>query len=110
MPADAHQTSVETLADQVLRRTGWAEDVTTLWPALSLYRRVRPTPEAPCLYQPNVTLVLSGQKRVMLAEEQFVMTPGQFGPTRYGTFLPAMRAENTTVLPSGLKATATTAS
>jgi len=78
MPADAHQTSMETLADQVLRRTGWAEDVTTLWPALSLHRRVRPTPEAPCLYQPNVTLVLSGQKRVMLAEEQFVMTPGQF--------------------------------
>ncbi|GGJ43887.1 AraC family transcriptional regulator [Deinococcus roseus] len=78
MEVEAHQNSAQALTDQVLRRTGWAEDVTTLWPALTLHRRVRPTPEAPCLYQPNVTVVLSGQKRVVLAVEQFLMTPGHF--------------------------------
>ncbi|WP_229776687.1 AraC family transcriptional regulator [Deinococcus ruber] len=60
----------------VTRRLGQDEDLVTAFPNLSLHQRLRPTPEAPCLYQPNVTLVLSGQKRVTLGEEQFLMTPG----------------------------------
>ena len=63
---------------EVTHRLGRAEDFTTTFPKLSLHQRLRATPEAPCLYQPNVTLVLQGQKRVGLAGESYLMTPGHF--------------------------------
>ncbi|GGJ57553.1 AraC family transcriptional regulator [Deinococcus roseus] len=72
------QATLATLAEQVARRTGRAEDVPTAWPALSLHRRARPTPAEPCLYAPSVTLVIGGQKRVSLGEESFLLTPGHF--------------------------------
>lgn len=74
-PADTPQAR---LAAQLRRRLGHSEDVTTAFPALSLHQRFRPTAEAPCLYQPNVTLVLRGQKRVTLAEETYLMDEQHF--------------------------------
>lgn len=66
------------LAAHLRRKLGQTEDLTTAFPALSLHQRFRPTQENPCLYQPNVTLVLSGQKRVTLAEETYLMSQGHF--------------------------------
>ncbi len=69
---------MESLAIQLTRQLGQAEDLNTAFPALSLHRRVRLTPQEPCLYQPNVTLVVSGQKRVTLGEETFLMNRQYF--------------------------------
>ncbi|GAA5504397.1 HTH-type transcriptional activator RhaS [Deinococcus xinjiangensis] len=66
------------LAAQVGRKLGQAENLTTAFSALSLHQRLRPRQEHPCLYQPNVTLVLSGQKRVTLAEESYLMSQQHF--------------------------------
>src|SRR6476659_6743327 len=72
------QGELEALSAHLTRRLGPDEDLTTAIPYLSLHRRPRPTPEAPCLYRPNVTVVIQGQKRVTLGEESFLMTPEQF--------------------------------
>lgn len=82
MPQFHQESSPEpqlvSLAAQLTRRLGQAEDLTTACPALSLHQRFRPTPEEPCLYAPNVTLVVSGKKRVSLAEETYLMDQEHF--------------------------------
>lgn len=65
------------LAEHLTRIMGPSEDLLTAVPGLSLHRRVRPTLQQPCLYDPSVALVISGQKRVVLGEEAFLLTPGE---------------------------------
>lgn len=72
------QAELAALAASVTRHLGQDADLTTMIPNLSLHRRTRPTPEEPCLYRPNVTVVIQGQKRVTLGEESFLMTPERF--------------------------------
>lgn len=78
LPGGDHQAVLDTLAGQILRRTGTAEETFTAVPGFELYRIGRPTPLAPCLYEPSVTLVVAGQKRVNLGEESYLLRPGQF--------------------------------
>ncbi len=78
LPAGEGQATLEALAGQVTKRTGLVEDTLTALPSLSLHRIARPTPLQPCLYEPSVTLVIAGQKRVNLAEESYLMHPRHF--------------------------------
>ena len=78
LPVGEGQATLDVLADQVAKRTGSVEDVFTALPGLSLHRFVRPTPLQPCLYEPSVTLVIAGLKRVNLAEESYLMHPRHF--------------------------------
>ena len=78
LPAGEGQAILDTLAGPIAKRTGPAEEALTALPGLSLHRIVRPTPLQPCLYEPSVTLVIAGQKRVNLGEETFLLTSQHF--------------------------------
>lgn len=78
LPASNDQAMLDVLASQIARRTGTAEEALTAVPGFSLYRIVRPTPLEPCLYEPSITLVVAGQKRVNLGEESYLLTAQHF--------------------------------
>lgn len=74
----SYNHTIDTLAGQIIKRTGAAEEALTAVPGFSLHRIGRPTPLEPCLYEPSVTLVVAGQKRVNLGEESYLLTPRHF--------------------------------
>ena len=78
LPVREDQAVLDALAARIAKRTGPAEEAATTLPGLSLHCIARPTPLEPCLYEPSVTLVVAGQKRVNLGEASFLLTPGHF--------------------------------
>jgi AraC-like DNA-binding protein len=66
------------LAKRMIRSLGKSEDRITAIPGLAIYRRDRPTGPIFGLYEPSLTLLVQGRKRVILGQEAFAC-----GPSRY---------------------------
>jgi AraC-like DNA-binding protein len=84
--ADSHSNHVfearsalrATLARKIASFMGNAEKQATLIPGLSLYRRTAPTSPCSGTYEPGVTVMVQGQKRVDLGSTTFL-----YGGSRY---------------------------
>jgi AraC-like DNA-binding protein len=59
------------LKARISLRTGSAQDQTTDIPGLSLHRRTAPTAPCPATYEPNVTVIAQGRKRIELGTRVF---------------------------------------
>jgi AraC-type transcriptional regulator len=66
------------LVKRILRFVGKNEDQATGIPGLAIYRRDHPTGPIFGLYEPSLTLLVQGRKRVMLGQEAFAC-----GSSRY---------------------------
>jgi hypothetical protein len=66
------------LVKRILRLVGNNEDQATDIPGLTIYRRDNPTGPIFGLYEPSLTLLVQGSKRVMLGQEGFAC-----GASRY---------------------------
>jgi hypothetical protein len=66
------------LAKRIIRSLGKNEDQITAIPGFAIYRRDRPAGPIFGLYEPSLTLLVQGRKRVMLGQETFAC-----GPSRY---------------------------
>jgi hypothetical protein len=66
------------LVKRILRFAGNNEDQATGIPGLAIYRRDHPTGPIFGLYEPSLTLLVQGRKRVMLGQEAFAC-----GSSRY---------------------------
>jgi len=66
------------LAKRILRFVGNNEDQATAIPGFAIYRRDHPTGPIFGLYEPSLTLLVQGRKRVMLGQEAFAC-----GSSRY---------------------------
>jgi hypothetical protein len=66
------------LAKRIIGFLGKSEDQATAIPGVSIYRRDHPTGPIFGLYEPSLTLLVQGRKRVMLGQEAFGC-----GPSRY---------------------------
>src|SRR5208337_4493040 len=73
----ARETRSE-LARKIAGAMGSAENRTTDIPGLTLHRRTSPTAPCSMTYQPGVTVIAQGQKRVDLGRTTFV-----YGESRY---------------------------
>src|SRR5580698_9991722 len=66
------------LAKRIIKLMGKSEDQTTAIPGFAIYRRDHPTGPIFGLYEPSLTVLVQGRKRVMLGQETFAC-----GPSRY---------------------------
>jgi AraC-like DNA-binding protein len=66
------------LARQIASLIGSAEKRITEIPGLSLHRRTAPTDLCPATYEPSVTVVAQGKKRVELGQNTFIYDPSRF--------------------------------
>ena len=66
------------LARSIALSVGAAENVTTAIPGLSLYRRTSPTAPCSMTYQPSVTVIAQGRKRVELGRTAFIYDASRF--------------------------------
>jgi AraC-like DNA-binding protein len=66
------------LAERIARTIGSAENYTTGIPGLTVHRRTAPTAACAMTYEPSVTVMVRGQKRVDLGQNSFHYGPGQF--------------------------------
>src|ERR1700688_4570820 len=75
-------TSTEEIRSDLVKRilsfVGNNEDQATAIPGFAIYRRDHPTGPIFGLYEPSLTLLVQGSKRVMLGQETFAC-----GPSRY---------------------------
>ncbi|HMH12154.1 MAG TPA: AraC family transcriptional regulator [Edaphobacter sp.] len=67
-----------TLAQRIIGFIGKSEDQATTIPGFAIYRRDHPTGPIFGLYEPSLTLLVQGRKRVMFGQEAFA-----YGPSRY---------------------------
>ena len=66
------------LARKIALFIGSAENRKTEIPGLTIYRRIAPTARCSTTYEPSVTVIAQGQKRVDLGRTTFI-----YGPSRY---------------------------
>jgi len=66
------------LAARIARAVGSAENRATVVPGLTLHRRTSPTAPCSMTYQPSVTVMAQGRKRVDLGSTSFTYGPSQF--------------------------------
>src|ERR1700738_2971840 len=66
------------LVKRILRFVGNNEDQATGIPGFAIYRRDHPTGPIFGLYEPSLTLLVQGRKRVMLGPEAFSGGPSRF--------------------------------
>jgi hypothetical protein len=57
---------------------GSAQDRTTEIPGVSLHRRTAPTAPCPATYEPNMTVIFQGQKRVELGPKVFIYDESRY--------------------------------
>src|ERR1700722_9221421 len=67
-----------TLARKIAAYVGSAENRATEIPGLTLHRRTSPTAPCSMTYEPGVTVIAQGRKRVELGRTTFL-----YGPSRY---------------------------
>jgi AraC-like DNA-binding protein len=77
-PKDEEEVFYARLADRVLRDLPEAGDHHTLVPGLSFYRRDDFCPPASTLYEPSLSLVVQGRKRVVLGSRTYEYGAGHF--------------------------------
>lgn len=66
------------LAKRIIGFMGKNEDQATAVPGFSIYRRDHPTGPIFGLYEPSLTLLVQGRKRVVLGQETFVCGPSHY--------------------------------
>src|ERR1700748_224612 len=66
------------LARKIAGRVGWAENQATIIPGLSLHRRTAPTAPCTATYEPGVTVIAQGRKRVDLGQTTFIYDPSRY--------------------------------
>lgn len=66
------------LAQEIARSVGSAENRATEIPGLTLHRRTKPTARCPATYQPGVTVMAQGRKRVELGRNVFIYDASRF--------------------------------
>jgi AraC-like DNA-binding protein len=77
LPAPAHALRVE-LAVKIALFVGLAENRATLIPGLALHRRTAPTAPCSMTYEPGVTVIAQGRKRVELGRNVFIYDASRF--------------------------------
>src|ERR1039458_4399055 len=73
----AHELRAE-LARKIASFIGSAENRATDIPGLTLYRRTAPTAPCSMTYQPSVTVIAQGRKRVELGRHVFIYDASRF--------------------------------
>src|SRR5580693_2910355 len=73
----AHQLRAE-LARKIALFVGSAENLATDIPGLTLHRRTAPTAPCSMTYQPGVTVIAQGRKRVELGRNVFIYDASRF--------------------------------
>jgi len=76
-PDPAHELRAE-LARKIALFIGAAENLTTDIPGLTLHRRTAPTAPCSMTYQPSVTVIAQGRKRVELGRKIFIYDASRF--------------------------------
>jgi AraC-type transcriptional regulator N-terminus len=66
------------LKERISSLMGSVEDRTTEVPGLSLHRRTAPTGRCPATYEPNITVIVQGQKRVELGTKVFLYDESRY--------------------------------
>ncbi|MBI2685563.1 MAG: AraC family transcriptional regulator [Acidobacteria bacterium] len=66
------------LKERIGSLLGSVEDQTTAVPGLSLHRRTAPTGRCPATYEPNITVIVQGQKRVELGAKKFLYDESRY--------------------------------
>jgi AraC-like DNA-binding protein len=66
------------LASKIASFMGSAEDRATDIPGVTLHRRTAPTAQCPMTYQPSVTVIAQGRKRVDLGRNTFIYDASRF--------------------------------
>ena len=66
------------LARKVARLAGHAEKQATAIPGLTIYRRTSPTAPCSMTYEPGVTVIAQGRKRVELGRTAFIYDPSRY--------------------------------
>jgi AraC-like DNA-binding protein len=66
------------LKERISPLMGSLEDRTTEVPGLSLHRRTAPTARCPATYEPNITVIVQGQKRVELGAKVFLYDESRY--------------------------------
>jgi AraC-like DNA-binding protein len=77
LPAAARELR-SLLARKIALFIGSAENLTTDIPGLTLHRRTAPTAPCSMTYQPSVTVIAQGRKRVELGRNIFIYDPSRF--------------------------------
>jgi AraC-like DNA-binding protein len=77
LPDPAHELRVE-LARKIALFIGSAENRATEIPGLTLHRRTAPTARCPATYEPSVTVMAQGRKRVELGRNVFIYDASRF--------------------------------
>jgi AraC-like DNA-binding protein len=75
---DAARELRSLLARKIALFIGSAENLTTDIPGLTLHRRTAPTAPCSMTYQPSVTVIAQGRKRVELGRNIFIYDPSRF--------------------------------
>src|SRR5689334_7681507 len=73
----AHELRAE-LARRIALLTGSAENRATEIPGVTLHRRTAPTAPCSMTYQPSVTVIAQGRKRVELGQNVFIYDSSRF--------------------------------
>src|SRR5580700_962198 len=66
------------LARKIALRIGSAESLATDIPELTLHRRTSPTDPCPATYEPGVTVIAQGRKRVDLGRTTFIYDESRY--------------------------------
>jgi hypothetical protein len=77
LPDPAHELRRE-LARKIASLIGSAENRATDIPGLALHRRTAPTAPCSMTYEPGVTVIAQGRKRVDLGRTTFIYDPSRF--------------------------------
>jgi hypothetical protein len=77
LPNRARELRIE-LARKIASFMGSAEDRATDIPGVTLHRRTAPTAPCPATYQPSVTVIAQGRKRVDLGRNTFIYDDSRF--------------------------------
>src|SRR5579863_9941309 len=77
-PADKRRELLAELARRIASYMGSAENRATDIPGLTLYRRTAPTAPCSMTYEPSVTVIAQGRKRVELGRNIFIYDASRF--------------------------------
>src|SRR5579863_6269138 len=77
-PADKRRELLAELARRIASYMGSAENRATDIPGLTLYRRTAPTSPCSMTYEPSVTVIAQGLKRVELGQNIFIYDASRF--------------------------------
>lgn len=72
------EIALETLRESIARWTSKGDQLSSVIPALSLFREDEPTEPMSAVYEPSICMVVQGAKRVLLGNEAYVYNDHQY--------------------------------